>query len=259
MAASNIAAILRARTPRFRRLLTVPLALVVSLAPLSGALLALTSCGDPQPPPAAGRVTAGCVGVNEVRSIVHFDSVDGAILEGLELGRGPVGVVLAHEDDGDLCQWKPYAYVLAKAGYRVLAFTFDVKLADNVLAAANELRRKGANQVFLSGAAMGGDAVLAAAAEAKPRVDGVVSLSAPMAYGEIDAYAAAPRLTAPVLYVTSEDDPQAADAARDLYAASSHAAERKMLIVPGRARGIGLLGGEVRTNIESFLRDHARR
>src|SRR5262249_62042229 len=44
----------------------------------------------------------------------------GAGLGGLVLGTGRTGVVLAHQSDGDVCQWLPYGKSLAQRGYKVL-------------------------------------------------------------------------------------------------------------------------------------------
>src|SRR5262249_24915061 len=56
--------------------------------------------------------------------LLHFRTSDGLRLAGFELGSGRRGVVLAHQYDGDACQWGPYGASLARAGYHVVAFDF---------------------------------------------------------------------------------------------------------------------------------------
>src|SRR6266545_2737850 len=48
----------------------------------------------------------------------------GATLDAAVFGKGPVGIVLAHESDGSLCNWASIAPEFANAGYRVLIFDF---------------------------------------------------------------------------------------------------------------------------------------
>ena len=67
-------------------------------------------------------VTKGCATKPERASALRFFAVDDTPLEGVVLGSGPRGVVLAHASDGSFCEWLPYARDLAAAGYRVLAY-----------------------------------------------------------------------------------------------------------------------------------------
>jgi pimeloyl-ACP methyl ester carboxylesterase len=119
-----------------------------------------------------------------------FRTTDGALLDGAVLGHGQVGVVLAPELGGDVCNWLPYALFLGQHGYQVLLFDprgqglspfptsqSDGRVNADVVAGEQELRRRGATQIVLAGASLGGSAVLIAAASIKPSVAGVVSLS----------------------------------------------------------------------------------
>ena len=113
--------------------------------------------------------------------MVRFRAADRVRLIGVMVGRGPRGVVLAHQGGGappNLCSWMPYARQLARAGFRVLAFdhrnsgssarvgspTRAWRVDLDVRGAVAELRRRGATSVVLGGASLGGTAVLAAAA-----------------------------------------------------------------------------------------------
>ena len=54
-------------------------------------------------------------------TLVRCTAADGSSLEGVMVGSGPVGVVLAHEYQADLCNAWPFADYLAKGGLGALA------------------------------------------------------------------------------------------------------------------------------------------
>jgi dienelactone hydrolase len=64
---------------------------------------------------------------------------------------------------------------------------------------------------------MGGTSVLIAAANARPAVDGVVAVSAPSVYGDMNGVAAVRKLGVPVLYLAGDKDDGFADDSRTLY------------------------------------------
>ena len=113
---------------------------------------------------------AGCVRASDRATNVSFQAAGGARLKGAVLGRGSTGVVLAHTTSADRCQWLPFARELAKQGYRALVFDMrgygastGVTNTDphlDVIAAAAELRRRGAKKIVLAGASMGGTGVV---------------------------------------------------------------------------------------------------
>jgi pimeloyl-ACP methyl ester carboxylesterase len=198
---------------------------------------------------------------------VRFRASDGTGLVGHRFGRGRVGVVLAHESRGSLCDWVPYAKRLAARGYLALPFDFrgygesqrggarSSRLDLDVEAAAKEARTLGARRVFLVGASIGGSAVLAAAAATRPAVAGVVSVSG--AADLVGALDAAKKLAVPVLYVAGRFDPEFAADARRLYAATAvHA--RKLAVIGRGEHGTQLVDAspKARSAIESFLRSH---
>lgn len=191
-------------------------------------------------------------------------------LGGLVYGTGRTGVVLAHQSNGDLCMWLPYAQTLAERGYRVLTFDFPgfgasmdalVGMDDAVIEAARFLRSDGAGTVVLIGASMGGTASIAAAPQITPPVAGVVSLSAPTDYADAHAIDAAKQLAVPVLYAAAEDDQAYGTVAQALYDATPATTARKLVIVPSGGHGVPLVydaaGPPVGKDVDEFLKAYA--
>ena len=231
---------------------------------------------------AAGALTAGaaaeptrgshaCVRGNEL----WFRAADRTRLVGHRFGGRRPGrsttVVLAHMSDGDLCQWVPYARSLAAMGY--FAFPFDFRsrghsqyrpgdtsgrLAGDVAAAVKVVRRLGARRVVVAGASLGGIASLVAAANIRPPVAGVISVSSPAAYNRLDATRWVPKLRVPVLYLAAESDRSkrydfAADARR--LHALTRAPTKRLEIVSGSRHGVFMLeSADVRRLVDEFLR-----
>jgi len=212
------------------------------------------------------QVDVACLSKAERTKVVRFPAGDGATLTGVLLGRGPVGVVLAHQSDGDLCQWMPFAHDLARMGVRALAFNFegygsstvggDVAdpLGQDVRAAAGRLHAAGARRVVLVGGSMGGTAVLSAAGHQDPAVAGVVSLSGPATFPGADASAAVPSITVPLLLAAGRLDEPFVQDARALFGRAT-GARKQLLIVPGTAHGVQLMGpsGPVRRAVLALL------
>jgi pimeloyl-ACP methyl ester carboxylesterase len=198
---------------------------------------------------------------------LRFQAADGTRLVGHRFGSGRVAVVLAHESRGWLCEWVPYAKRLAARGY--LAFPFDfrgygesqthpasnVRIELDVAAAAKTVRGLGAKKVFLVGASIGGSAALRAAADSRPPVNGVVSVSG--AADLVDAIAAVKRLRVPALFIAGRFDPDFAAEARRLYTATT-STDKKLKIVARGEHGSLLVAADanVRATIEAFLRSH---
>ncbi|HET7854861.1 MAG TPA: alpha/beta fold hydrolase [Gaiellaceae bacterium] len=223
------------------------------------------------PPPL--RLREKCVTRVERRRVVRFRAIDGVRLIGVELGRGPRGVVLAHSAyaQQNLCSWMPYGRTLARAGYRVLVFdqrSFGSsgdpshwrrqgQVDWDVLGAIRTLRARGAKSIVLAGASLGGAAVLSAAAQAVPAVDGVISFSSPQSYVRVNALAAVQALRVPVLFLAAEDDGEYANVARMLYEACA-SAEKRLEIVPGHVHGEGLWrNSAVRPLVDAFIARHS--
>jgi len=226
--------------------------------------------------PAPLRLRERCVTAAERKGVVRFTASDRTRLLGVTIGKGSSGVVLAHGGDSNLCSWMPYARTLAGAGYRILVVDlrrhgssgsprsvanlhrFDL----DVVAAAKELRRRGARTLVFAGGSLGGTAVLAAAAAITPPVQGVISLSSPEVWVRIHAIQAVRRMSVPVLFAAAESDVQYADEARALHAASA-SPDKRLLILPGGAHGVDLLRGPAaagfRATFAAFIREQSTR
>src|SRR5262245_53306459 len=72
----------------------------------------ITPSGRPTatvPPSPVAEIGAGCLTPGDGARKLTFPAPSGATLHGAIFGRGRAGVVLAHQSNGDLCQWLPYA------------------------------------------------------------------------------------------------------------------------------------------------------
>jgi pimeloyl-ACP methyl ester carboxylesterase len=205
---------------------------------------------------------------------VSFRAADGTRLVGHVFGSGRTVVILGHQSQGSLCEWVSYARRLARLGYTAFAIDFrghgrsqvlgglpGERLASDLDGAAKLMRKRGKQKVFLVGASMGGIASLVAAANVKPAVDGVVSVSAPARFMGMNAAASARRLRVPVLYLAAEGDDNAgfdfSDDAREMYGATA-AGDKRLQVLPGTQHGVALVAGSARARalIEGFLRKH---
>jgi alpha-beta hydrolase superfamily lysophospholipase len=220
-------------------------------------------------------------------TLVRFQAADGTSLDGVLVGSGPAGVVLAHEYPADLCGFWPFAEYLANRGLR--AFAIDLRcfgrsacpegdargrVVDDLDAAAAELRRRGATRVALVGASMGGAAVLIAGTRVQPPVAAVVSLSAEtdptsLVGGiPLDAGAAVKRLAVPTMLVVATNDRYVSvTETRAMYRAAS-TGDKRLEVLSGSFDG--LHGWELLTNpangastsvaakVAAFLTTHTR-
>jgi dienelactone hydrolase len=224
---------------------------------------------------AIGVLAAGADGASEhscaKRGEFRIRAADGIRLAGHRFGRGPRAVVFAHERRGGACDWIPYARALAARGYLTIAFDFRgygasqspygnaaFRQVADVTAMAKRARALGARKVILVGASMGGTAVVVAASNARPMVDGVVSLSGPSTYGVMNGVAAARKLTMPALYVVGGRDEGFVDESRILYEATGSTSKR-LEIVDSDDHGVRLLGNRAtRTLVEQFIAQQAK-
>jgi pimeloyl-ACP methyl ester carboxylesterase len=242
--------------------------LVVAIGAALGAstsnALPSTSQRQAATPPLTGRCGSAAKGFRRVQ----FVTSDGARLTGAVRGSGRVGIVFAHQTDGTLCDWLPYAKTLAE-NRRVLAIDlrgygqsiipkdasasgrFDIDVA----AAVDELRRRGARRIVLIGASLGGTSVLAATRILKPQANGLVSMSGPVSYGDIDAKAAIGSLRIPLLLVVAAGDAFAPDA-RMLARKTKANRRATLLIVPGVAHGWDLVaaGAPTAKRVDTAIR-----
>jgi len=251
---------------------------------LLGVTLLAAACGDGSTdggaasqapaPPTTAAIAKPCLRGVESAEVVRFGTTTGAALVGVVLGNGRTGLVLGHQVGSDLCEWLPQAQAFAEQGYRVLAVDFegfgdsqpgsgtDAGIDTDVAAAAEQLRRRGATRVVLVGSSMGGTAVLSAATRIRPPVAGVVSLSGPASYQDVDAGAAISRLRVPVLLVAAADDHPFVDDARTMYRAAP-VRDKRLLVIPGGGHGTSMLefgddAPKVLAALRKFIADHAR-
>ena len=220
----------------------------------------------PAPSPLPPEPGADCLSAAERRGVVRFRAANGATLGGVLIGTGKVGVVLAHQSDGDLCQWWPFVGQFVQRGFRVLAFDFEGygasttaadttdSLSVDVRAAATRLRAAGASRVVLVGASMGGTAALAATGRPIPGLAGAISLSGPVRIFGSDAAVAAAKLRVPVLLAAGETDSLYAADARSLFPRVG-SRSKQLLVVPGANHGVALLAadGRVKTAVFALL------
>jgi dienelactone hydrolase len=222
----------------------------------------------PSGPPVATRSAAygiGCLRGDERAAAFRFRVGQELDTVGVVLGQGGNGLVFGHERGSSLCQWLPTARAYARLGYRALVFNFhgQDRLDEDVTAAVAELRRRGVARTVLVGASMGGTAVLVAASRIRPAVAGVVSLSGPAEFGDLDARTVAPGLRVPVLFMAARGDGSFAADARGLYRAAG-TREKRLLVLASAAHGTNLLsygreGGKARAALRGFITAHLDR
>jgi len=264
------------------RLVAAVVAAVLTMASCGGGNRPETSAAPSARPVPTVQPGASCLTAAERRGVVRFPSPNSASLGGVIVGGGRTGVVLAHSPSSDLCEWMPYARRLTGLGYRVVAFDLNgfasssaspgspsnARYDQDVVAAANLLRTRGASTVLLLGSMLGGLAVLVAASQITPPVAGVIDMAGSTTMSGLDTDAAARRLTAPVLFVAGELDTHVDHAhLRTLAAAASGAPEHRLEVIAGTAaHPANLLDPQqepqapaVRFMVEKFLAAHASR
>jgi pimeloyl-ACP methyl ester carboxylesterase len=150
---------------------------------------------------------------------ISFTTSDGVLLRGHLYGRGSTGVILAHMYPADQSDWTDFARVLAAHGYQALTFDFrgftesegesGTEFADRDLLAAYQFLRPRVSRIFIAGASLGSEAAILIAA--REPVSGIICISTPTSFGGLNVEPAIPRVRAPILFVTSADDPLVAD------------------------------------------------
>jgi dienelactone hydrolase len=173
----------------------------------------------------------------------------------LLIGTGTGGVVLGPQDNGDICQWLPYAEELATR-YRVALFDWDEPRSELPILAVAALREAGARKVVLGGASYGGALALSEAHRLRPRLAGVVSFGGELTLPGFDGRAGIRKWRGPLLALGSEQDDffdfQNARQLRHL-----HPGRETVVMLPGHAHGVDLLDdprqARVRAAVDRFL------
>jgi pimeloyl-ACP methyl ester carboxylesterase len=213
-----------------------------------------------------------CLSRRDRAKIVRFQTADHVRLIGVTIGSGRIGVVLGHEVDGTLCNWVPFARVLARRGYRALAFDFrNAGSSGHVYASSRSwrwdldyaaavatIRSLGASRVVVAGASAGGTGALVAASEISPAIDAVASLSGPAYWNPaLVASKTVPDLMVPVLYMVGKDDVDFVGDVESLYRATKEA-DKQLSEFPNGLHGAQLLStGAARNVLLAFIRSHA--
>lgn len=252
---------------------------------LAASLLAIAACAEentaPQAPvastessspvPTLDQPGAQCPDTAEAGEAVRLTNSAGHSLAAVELGNGHLGVVLAHQSEGSLCEWLPFGRYLAERGYRVLTFDFagygsstptrQKTYVEDLRTAVEYLRERGVTHVAIMGASMGATMSVVAAAAIDPPVDAVIAISPPLDFDGVNAEVAAASLGSPALFIAGDMDGDYATYAQAIYAATP-GEERALLVLESPHHGIQLLAAETRatvearTAIEQFLATH---
>jgi pimeloyl-ACP methyl ester carboxylesterase len=208
-----------------------------------------------------------CLSARERRAMFRLRGPGGDRLAAVSIGTGRVAVVLAHQSNGSLCQWWPYARTLA-ARFRVVAFDFDGagaspsgngNYAGEVAAAAKWAHQHGSRHVVVMGASMGGTAVIVAAAHLGDSVSGVIDLSGPAEFADMNALGAARRVHVPALFAYGTQDLGFAADVRHVRAATA-ARDKPLLAINTQDHGVDLVNAEwgfaqVRVAVLRFIRE----
>jgi uncharacterized protein len=247
---------------------SAPLAARVSLMELALVLALLTTvsaCGahrgsvpspvSPVPPSPSSTVPSVIL-----PQPVSFTTADGVTLTATLYGHGQQAVILSNEGDNASAPWRPVAQELAAHGYLVLSYAYRPSdaafdgLAAHALAdlraAIAFMRTHSITQLILIGASLG--ALVSLKAATTVHCDGLVAISAPMGYQDVQLRDAdLVRLVMPKLFVTSADNqPFAADTLH-LFAVAPQPKEQ--LVYPDDAHGTSLLIGPSGTDLLDAL------
>ena len=155
------------------------------------------------------------IGESGATETVRFRTEDSEDLWGSIFGDGEIAVILSHMRGRNQTSWFPFARLASTSGYKVMTFDFrgygkstgtrDTRMDRDLEAAVAYVRAKGAKQVILIGASMGGTAAIEIAAEID--VQGVAALSPPTSFGRINALGAVSSMLIPLLLIVAENDP----------------------------------------------------
>jgi pimeloyl-ACP methyl ester carboxylesterase len=190
---------------------------------------------------------------------VSFTTSDGALLRGHLYGTGATGVILAHMFPADQSDWTDFAQVLAAHGYTTLTFDFrgftesegrsGTEFADRDLLAAYQFLRPRVSRIFIAGASLGAEAAILIAAH--EQVAGIICISTPISFGGLNVEDAVRKVRAPILFVTSTDDPLVAGQPEILYRLAK--APKSLEVFPGRAHGTAILHGPHSTELQNMM------
>ena len=193
---------------------------------------------------------------------VRFSTADGVTLAGTLYGRGSRGVILSNEGNNASAPWRPIAQQLAFQGYLVLSYayrpsdaTFD-GLAQHALTdlhaaiAFMRARPLPLTRLILIGASLG--ALVSLKAATTTRCDGLIAISAPMGYQDVQlSDADLQRLVVPKLFVTSAENQPFAGDTLHMFDVSPPPKDKR--VYPGDAHGTSLFAGGSGADLLSAL------
>jgi pimeloyl-ACP methyl ester carboxylesterase len=179
-----------------------------------------------------------------------FTATDGAQLSGVLYGQGTRAIILSNEGNNASEPWRPVAQQLAARGFLVLSYSYRQGpenlsgLAAHALtdlrAAIGFLRARGVTRLILIGASLG--ALIEVKAAATAPCDGLVVISAPMGYQDVQiSDDDLRRLGMPKLFVTSADNQPFASATLHMFDVAPPPKDKRMY--PGDAHGLSLFTG----------------
>lgn len=190
---------------------------------------------------------------------VSFVTSDGVLLRGHLYGRGSTGVILAHMYPADQSDWTDFARVLAAHGYQALTFDFrgftesegssGTEFADQDLLAAYDFLRPRVSRIFIAGASLGSEAAILVAA--REQVAGLICISTPTSFGGLNVEPVVHLVRAPILFVTSTDDPLVGNQPEILFKLTT--APKSIEVYPGDAHGTAILYGPHATELQSLM------
>ena len=190
------------------------------------------------------------IGESGATETVRIRTADSEDLWGSIFGDGEIAVILSHMRGRNQTSWFPFARLASTSGYKVMTFDFrgygkstgtrDTRMDRDLEAAVAYVRAKGAKQVILIGASMGGTAAIEIAAEID--VQGVAALSPPTSFGRINALGAVSSMLIPLLLIVAENDPPFTSSAREIETA---AAATQFLELPGQEHGTNLYSAHI--------------
>lgn len=175
----------------------------------------------------------------------------------LILGKGPRGVVVGAQANGDICDTVDFARELAGHGYHVAIFDWEQPYSDAMAAATTALANAGALKIVVGGFSRGAVIGLGAAHQLGPRVVGVMAVSGGPSESEgYPTLRSESTFPGPILLICSRDDwvfPKGTCPA----IAALHKGPQVLLMLAGSDHAIVLLedehAGEVRAAIYRFL------
>ena len=211
-------------------------------------------------------LASGCFAPNPTRTPtdlggehVSFRTSDGVLLRGHLYGSGSTGVILAHMYPADQSDWTDFAQVLAAHGYQALTFDFrgftesegtsGTEFAGTDLLAAYQFIRPRVSRIFIAGASLGSEAAIIVAA--REEVAGIICISTPTSFGGLVVTESIRHVRAPILFVTSADDPLVGGQPEILYRLA--VAPKSMQVYPGNAHGTAILHGPHSEELQALM------